>query len=49
MSELRPVSKDYQPGYPLRLSEDEIDQLLRPGLWRRFSAKTLAAGTCSPD
>lgn len=44
MSKLRPVKKDYDPGYPLQLSEEEIAQLLRPGLWQRFAGKTLAAG-----
>ncbi len=44
MSKLRPVKKDYDPGYPLQLSEEEIARLLRPGLWQRFAGKTLAAG-----
>src|SRR5437764_57325 len=44
MSELRPVAKGYEPGYPNHLTEEEIARLLRPSLWKRFGPATLAAG-----
>jgi hypothetical protein len=44
MSELRPVRADYDPGYPRHLTPEEIETLLRPGLFRRFGRETLAAG-----
>jgi hypothetical protein len=44
MSELRPVRADYDPGYPRQLTPEEIEKLLRPGLFHRFGAETLAAG-----
>jgi hypothetical protein len=44
MSELRPVGKDYNPGYPRELTAEEVERLLRPGLLSRFTRETLAAG-----
>ncbi len=44
MSTLRPVDTDYDPGYPKRLTPEEVRNLLRPGLARRFSSQTLLAG-----
>lgn len=44
MSDLRPVRRDYEPGYPRQLTEAEIQELLRPSLFRRFSSETLLAG-----
>lgn len=43
MSELRPVSKTYDPGYPRSLTEREIDDLLRPSLLNRFGKKAMVA------
>jgi hypothetical protein len=44
MSELRPVDRGYDPGYPAGLTADELRDLVRPGLLRRFGAEVLAAG-----
>jgi hypothetical protein len=44
MSDLRPVDAGYDPGYPRRLTAEEIERLLRPGLWERFGAGTMAVG-----
>src|SRR4051794_14355314 len=45
MSELRPVSKEYDPGYPRSLTEQEVEELLRPNLVRRFGKRArVAAG-----
>ena len=41
---LNPVPADYAPAYPRRLTADEIEQFLRPGLFRRFSPATMMAG-----
>jgi hypothetical protein len=41
---LRPVPADYEPAYPKHLTADEIRDLLRPGLFRRFSPATMLAG-----
>ena len=41
---LNPVPSDYQPGYPRELTQDQINDLLRPGLLNRFSRQTMAAG-----
>lgn len=43
MSELRPVSSNYDPGYPRSLTEQEIEDLLRPNLFRRFGKNALMA------
>jgi hypothetical protein len=42
---LRPIPRSYDPGYPAALTGEQIQQLLRPGLFRRFSRPTLIAGT----
>jgi hypothetical protein len=41
---LKPVPPGYRPPYPDHLSRDEIHELLRPGLFRRFSPATMLAG-----
>src|SRR5688500_14996824 len=41
---LRPVPADYSPAYPSRLTPEEIHDLLRPGLFRRFTPTTMLAG-----
>ncbi len=38
---LKPVKSSYRPGYPDRLTEQEIRDILRPSLLKRFSAHTL--------
>lgn len=44
MSLLRPVPGPYDPKYPRQLSDEEIEKLLRPGLFGRFSRETLLSG-----
>ncbi len=44
MSQLSPVKPDYVPGYPRTLTAQEIHELLRPSLFKRFSSKTLLVG-----
>ncbi len=44
MSSLKPIDKDYRPGYPSMLTLRVVDELLTPGLLQRFSAKALRAG-----
>lgn len=44
MHTLRQVKRDYDPGYPRSLTQAEILELLRPGLFARFSSKTMLAG-----
>jgi len=44
MYERRPITRNYNPGYPGFLSEEAIRELLRPGLLRRFSKETVLAG-----
>jgi hypothetical protein len=41
---LRPIPGTYEPGYPAALTREEIQELLRPGLFHRFSRPTLLAG-----
>jgi hypothetical protein len=43
-SALKPVPADYEPAYPSELTGEEIQRLLRPGLFQRFSPRTLIAG-----
>lgn len=43
MPAYRPVRRDYTPGYPRQLSEAELNEFLRPALFKRFSRETLAA------
>lgn len=44
MSNLHPVDRNYDPGYPRALTQEEIEALLRPSIFKRFAGKTLAAG-----
>ncbi len=44
MSHLKPIASDYQPAYPRELTREQIQELLRPGLLKRFSQQTLATG-----
>jgi len=44
MNMLRPVPGPYDPKYPRELSDEEIEKLLRPGLFARFSRETLLSG-----
>jgi hypothetical protein len=41
---LKPVPQGYEPDYPDHLSGEQIHDLLRPGLFRRFSPATMLAG-----
>lgn len=44
MSTLHPVKRAYEPGYPAVLRESELELMLRPGLMRQFSRRTLFLG-----
>ena len=44
MSHLQPVRSDYEPEYPRELTGEQIQDLLRPGLLKRFSQQTIATG-----
>lgn len=44
MSPLRPYRKPYTPGYPRKLTPEELQNALRPALYKRFSHKTLLTG-----
>jgi len=44
MSRLTPVPSQYRPTFPRELTEQQIRELLRPGLFERFSKETLATG-----
>ncbi|MCA9072915.1 MAG: hypothetical protein KDA84_28525, partial [Planctomycetaceae bacterium] len=41
---MKPITSDYQPAYPRELTGEQIADLLRPGLLKRFSQQTLATG-----
>ena len=44
MSHLQPVPSDYEPAYPRELTAEQIQDLLHPGLLKRFSQRTIATG-----
>lgn len=44
MKPLKPVRAPYEPRYPRSLTPEEVERLLRPGLFQRFSRETLLTG-----
>jgi len=58
MSHLQPVRSNYEPAYPQELTAEQVQELLHPGLLKRFSQQTIATGAliagmaatgCSPS